>query len=171
MTALDRKAFQSLGSLEGDEGLRTADPILLNEWAASDLGARVGDSISLEYYVWEEQGRLSTRKADFRLAGIVPIKGAAADRDLTPDYPGITESESLSDWDPPFPIDLSRVRPRDEQYWDQHRTTPKAFLLLKDGQRLWQSRFGGLTSIRFYPPGGQPLQSALEAYRRELARA
>ena len=28
-------------------------------------------------------------------------------------------SKSLADWDPPFPIDLSRVRPEDERYWDE----------------------------------------------------
>ena len=25
--------------------------------------------------------------------------------------------QSLHDWDPPFPIELKRVRPRDEDYW------------------------------------------------------
>ena len=68
------------------------------------------------------------------------MQGAALDRDMVPDYPGITESESLGDWDPPFPMDLSRVRPIDEEYWDKYRTTPKAFIRLEDGQRLWQSR-------------------------------
>ena len=83
-------------------------PIVLNAWAARDLGARVGSTVSLDYYVWEEEGRLETRSAAFQVAGIVPIAGPAADRDLTPNYPGITNSDRLSDWDPPFPIDLSR---------------------------------------------------------------
>ena len=54
--------------------------------------------------------------------------GLAADRRLAPEYFGITEAESFSDWDPPFPLDLSRVRPQDEAYWKEYRTTPKAFL-------------------------------------------
>jgi hypothetical protein len=103
---------------------------------------------SLEYYLWHENGRLETKKADFQLAAVVPISGLAADRDLFPEYPGITESEDMSAWDPPFPIDLGRVRKEDEDYWHQYRTTPKAFIALSTAQQLWQTRFGKLTSIR-----------------------
>jgi putative ABC transport system permease protein len=105
-------------------------PIVLNAWAARDLGVRAGDPLSLEYYVWEEPGRLLTRTADFQIAAVVPIEGTAADRDLVPVYPGITEAQTLGDWDPPFPIDLKRVRRVDEDYWKQYRTTPKAFVPL-----------------------------------------
>jgi len=122
--------------------------VVLNEWAAQDLGVKPGDSVSLEYYLWSEGSQLETRTISLRVAAIVPIASIAADRDWVPRYPGITESQHLSDWDPPFPIDLSRVRKKDEDYWDQYRTTPKAFIPLELGQSLWQSRFGKLTSIR-----------------------
>jgi ABC-type lipoprotein release transport system permease subunit len=145
--------------------------ITLNDWTASDLGVKKGDRIELEYYVWLDEGRLVTRTAEFRLTGIGPIAGAAADRDLAPDYPGITESEDFSDWDPPFPLDLKRVRPKDEKYWDDYRTTPKAFIPLAKGQELWQSRFGKLTSIRLYPPDGAGLGASLVAYRERLRAA
>jgi putative ABC transport system permease protein len=128
-------------------------PIVLNAWAARDLGVRAGDPLSLDYYVWEEPGRLLTRTADFQIAAVVPIEGAAADRDLVPVYPGITEAQTLGDWDPPFPIDLKRVRRVDEDYWKQYRTTPKAFVPLDVGQRLWRSRFGDRTSVRLHPIG------------------
>ena len=123
-------------------------PIILNEWAAQDLNVQPGATISLEYYLWQENGRLETKKADFRLLEVVPIVGLAADRDLVPSYPGITEAEDLSDWDPPFPVDLSRVRQKDEDYWHQYKTTPKAVIPLPVAQKLWQTRFGRLTSIR-----------------------
>jgi len=128
------------------------DGITLNQWAAHDLHAQPGDAVTLGYYVWKSDGRLHTESAPFRLAQIVPIAGAAADRDYAPEYPGITESNSLKDWDPPFPLDLHRVRPADEQYWKQYRTTPKAFIPLARGQQLWGTRFGKLTSIRISPP-------------------
>ena len=114
------------------------------------MGAEVGDPVTMEYYVWEEPGQLATRTADFRVAAIVPIE--TGDRDLAPTYPGISDSPSLADWDPPFPIDLRRIRPADERYWKQYRTTPKAFVPLEVGQRLWRSRYGALTSIRVAPP-------------------
>ena len=124
------------------------DSIYLNDWAAKDLGAKIGDPVTLEYYYWEPSGSLVTRTAAFHVAGVLPMSGLAVDRDLTPEYPGITEAPSMSGWDPPFPIDLKRVRPRDEDYWNKYRTAPKAFIALEAGQKLWASRFGKMTSIR-----------------------
>jgi hypothetical protein len=141
-----------------------APPIVLTTWAAADLGARVGEPVTLDYYVWEEPGRLVTRSAAFRLAAIAPIE--AGDSDLAPTFAGITDSASLADWDPPFPIDLRRVRPEDEDYWTRHRTTPKAYIPLDVGQRLWGSRYGRLTSVRVTPPAAQGLEEA----RLDLAR-
>ncbi|HET6974130.1 MAG TPA: FtsX-like permease family protein [Pyrinomonadaceae bacterium] len=138
-------------------------PIILNDWTARDLDAKPGDTVSLEYYLWHENGRLETKKADFQLAAVVPISGLAADRDLVPEYPGITESEDMSAWDPPFPIDLGRVRKEDEDYWHQYRTTPKAFIPLSTAQQLWQTRFGKLTSIR--------LESGNQNYAETLRKA
>jgi len=143
-------------------------PILLNEWAAHDLAVKTGDRITLDYYVWLEEGKLATRSAEFRVACVIPLKGLADDRDLVPDYPGITESETLGDWNPPFPIDLKRVRPQDEEYWKQHRTTPKGFIMLQDAQRLWQSRFGKVTSVRISPNSGADLSARRQLFEQNL---
>lgn len=146
----------------------SASGLVLNEWAALELGARVGDRVTLTYLVWEEEGRLETREASLPLEAVVPLTGAAADRDLAPEYPGITDSAHLSDWDPPFPIDLSRVRPQDERYWDEHRATPKAFLALSAGQALWRHRLGSLTSIRLAPAAGRDPEAARAAFQAAL---
>ncbi|MBF8306044.1 MAG: transporter permease [Acidobacteria bacterium] len=140
--------------------------IVLNDWAARDLRARVGDAVTMEYYVWEDPGRLAARTAEFRVAGVVPSD--PRDRDLAPAYPGITESPTLGDWDPPFPIDLRRIRAADEEYWERYRTTPKAFISYEAGARLWQSRYGAMTSIRFTPDPGQPLEEVRQAYAERL---
>jgi hypothetical protein len=148
-----------------------ADGITLNQWAARELNAKPGDAVTLSYFVWKSDGRLHTDTAQFKLSKIVPMEGAAADRDYTPDYPGITESDSLHDWDPPFPIDLKRVRPSDEQYWKEYRTTPKAFIPLARGQQLWATRFGRLTSIRISPPSpdyASALRAALDPAKMGL---
>jgi putative ABC transport system permease protein len=120
----------------------------LDEWAAQDLGAKLGDSVSLDYYYWEPSGSLVTRSASFPLKAILPMKGIAVDRNLTPDYPGISQADTIGDWDPPFPVDLKRVRPRDEEYWKKYRTAPKALLDIHRASELWGSRFGHATSIR-----------------------
>jgi putative ABC transport system permease protein len=123
-------------------------PIWLNTWAAEQLQAKPGTPVTIAYDVWDDAGGLVRRDATFTVAGVLPMTGAGADATLTPEYPGITGEESLSDWDPPFPLDLSRITPRDEEYWDKYRAAPKAIVRLADGQRLWQSRYGGITSIR-----------------------
>jgi ABC-type lipoprotein release transport system permease subunit len=142
--------------------LGTKDGITLNQWAAHDLNAKLGDAVSLDYYVWQSDGRLHTESAQFPLAQIVPT---VSDYNYAPEYPGITESTTLRDWDPPFPLDLHRVRPADELYWKQYRTTPKAFIALARGQQLWSTRFGKLTSIRISPPSpafADALRAALD---------
>ena len=167
VTALD----DSLGGFPRTEPSSQYPPIILNEWAARDLDVQPGDTVSLEYYLWLENGRLETRKADFVLSTVAPIAGFFADRDLVPEYPGITESQNLSDWDPPFPIDLDRVRQKDEDYWHEYRTTPKAFIPLSAGQNLWQTRFGNLTSIRIgAAPHGQVLTPEIINNYRETLR-
>lgn len=152
VTALDFPSFGLPPTGPGGE----LPPVALNRWAARDLQARPGDLLEMEYYLWAEQGRLLTRSARFRLSEVVPMEGSLADRDLAPAYPGITESRTLVDWDPPFPMELGRIRPRDEDYWEEYRTTPKAFIPLSVGQDLWRSRHGRLSSIRVYPSAEVP---------------
>ena len=166
VTALDFPSFGLPPASPGGE----LPPLVLNRWAARDLEASPGDLLELEYYLWAEQGRLLTRSARFRLSEVVPMKGPLADRDLAPAYPGITESRTLVDWDPPFPMELGRIRPRDEDYWEAYRTTPKAFIPLKVGQELWRSRHGRLSSIRVYPPTEAPTveREALQDLRSRL---
>jgi ABC-type lipoprotein release transport system permease subunit len=167
VTALAPEDYQQLKGGAAAIG----SPLLLNDWAASDLGAQPGDRIKIEYYVWREEGRLDSASAEFQVDGIVPLRGAAADRDYSPEYPGISGAENLADWDPPFPVDLSRVRPKDEEYWHQYKTTPKAFIQLADGQRLWQNRYGRLTSIRLYPSNGTDLATAQTEFARTFREA
>lgn len=162
---LDDLTFTGVYAFDSYTGLPS---IFVNEWTMRELNAKVEDTITLEYYVWHEGGRLETVKKDFTVLGTVVMSGRGADQDLVPEYPGITESENMADWDPPFPIDLARVRKQDEDYWRQYRTTPKAFIPLKNGQKLWQTRFGKLTSIRFQSTNGQPPADQLEPLQKAL---
>ena len=167
VTALDLNAVRDEASERA--GISGEGSIVLNEWAADDLDVEIGEALELEYYVWEDEGRLSTRTTTALVADIVPVAGAAADPTLAPDYPGITEADNLIEWDPPFEIDLGLIRPKDEAYWDVYRTTPKAFVPLEMGQRLWESRWGSLTSIRIAMEGD--LGSGIERFRRDLRAA
>ena len=149
--------------LEGDE-------ILLNDWAANDLEARVGDEIEMSYYLVGAGGTLDTASHRFSLKGIVRLRGLAADRYLAPDYEGMSDAERMDDWNPPFPVDLRRIRPIDEEYWERYRTAPKAFVPLDTAKALWTSRFGQLTSIRMTPREGQTVARGQAAFREALLR-
>ena len=169
LTALDLAAFE-LDDVDLDATGTDPPPIVLNSWAAEDLQAAPGDVISVQYYLWEDAGGLLTEETEFRVAGIVPLEGLAADQDFAPEYPGITEATNVSDWDPPFPIDLDLVRPKDEDYWDEYRTAAKGFLPLAAGQDLWRSQWGQVTSLRVVPPTGPP-EAVAETYRAALRSA
>ncbi|MBL8296387.1 MAG: FtsX-like permease family protein [Bryobacterales bacterium] len=147
------------------------DSIVLNDWTARDLGAKPGDTITMAYMLWHPDNRISEESASFRVASVTPMKGLAGDRDLAPEYPGITDADNVADWDPPFPMELKRIRDKDEDYWDAHRATPKAFLTLEKAQELWSSRWGKLTGIRMQAPNPeQPeaLERALHDFRTRL---
>ena len=153
ITAIDFRSMPPLGPMVSPDGKPLPpladDQIALNSWAADDLHARPGDTIRVSYFEPEStHGQVRQRTADFRLAAIVALAGAADDPALTPSVRGITDQLSMSNWDPPFPFDARRVRPKDEKYWRDHRTAPKAMVSLATGRRLWGSRFGQTTSLR-----------------------
>lgn len=129
--------------------------VVANEWLARDLGLRVGQEIELEYMLWSVDNQIETRTTKLRLDGITRMTRWALDRDVAPPYPGITGVDSIAGWDPPFPVDLKLVRPKDEDYWKRYRTTPKLWIPLQVGQQLWTTRYGKLTSIRFTPADGR----------------
>jgi ABC-type lipoprotein release transport system permease subunit len=129
------------------------DEIVVNAWLADDLGVRAGDTLGLGYFQPETGARLEEATNRFRVRAIVPMEPPWADRTLMPDFPGIESAERASDWDAGFPL-VHKIRPQDEEYWKRYRGTPKAFVTLAAGQKLWGNRFGNLTAVRFPLPAG-----------------
>jgi len=173
VSALDARAATICG-LKLRDGTDTpaiqSGEILLNQWAADRLNASVGDQITLSYYVSSRFGQIKTREKSFVLRGVVRLEGNG-DPGFAPTYPGVTDSDNMADWDPPFPVDLKTISDRDEQYWDRYRTTPKAFVSLVDGVAMWiddSDRFGSLTSIRLVPPSDTPLVDTARALDQAL---
>ena len=144
--------------------------IILNTWAAADLGVEVGDQISITYYRVGAGEEYISETASFLLRGIVPIEGITADRDLIPTFPGIHETADMSEWESPFPIDYSLIRSKDEVYWDEYGATPKAFIPLETGQQLWKNRFGDLTAIRFGIAPNASLQATRTLFETEFLK-
>lgn len=132
------------------------------------LKSLVGKNFEVEFFEPEaSHGKLIFQKEKFVIADIAKLvvpkvpfnrrRAAKFDRlptmandpDLTPFVPGVTDQNSVNKWDLPFKTDV-RPEGQDDDYWQFYRTTPKAFINLKTGQRLWKSRFGQVTSIRIH---------------------
>jgi ABC-type lipoprotein release transport system permease subunit len=157
ITGVDSTA--KLGPLLDDAGqpiVLADNEIVLNDRAAKDLEATVGDEISVTFYEPEStHGELRERQPPpkFRLRAIVDLENSvgeptrAADPLLTPELPGVTDQDSIADWDLPFEL-VEKIRPQDEEYWDKYRTTPKAFVSLASAKRLWKSRWGTISLLR-----------------------
>jgi ABC-type lipoprotein release transport system permease subunit len=131
----------------------SADQIVLNSWEAEDLGAKPGDRVTVSYYILGSGNKLVEKSSHFTVRSIVPLEGPAADKLWMPDFPGIAEADNSADWTPGLPLDLSRIREKDETYWDEHRGTPKAFIPYSAARSMWSNRWGNATSLRL--PAGE----------------
>jgi ABC-type lipoprotein release transport system permease subunit len=159
MAGMDIAGKAPFGPLVNEKGEPVAalgdGEIALTDWLAEDLKAQVGDTIHCKYNLIGNKGELPDEEINLVVKSIIKLQGTPADdRGLVPEVEGFTTVDSMQDLDQPFPMDLSRVTPRDDSYWDEHRATPKAYVSLKTAQKLWQSRYGNLTSIRIAPPAG-----------------
>ncbi len=121
-------------------GRSSDDRIWLNAWAAEGLQAKVGDTVTLGYDVWDDAGAMASREATLTVGGILPMSGVGADPTLTPEFPGISDRTTVADWDPSFPVDLKRITQRDEDYWTQYKAAPKAFVSYTTADRLCRER-------------------------------
>ena len=131
------------------------DEIVVSQWLAEDLQVKPGNEIALSYFLPESGAKLTEATNSFRVRSIVPPEMPWADRALMPDFPGIEKAESTSEWDAGFPLTY-KVRTKDDEYWKKYRGTPKAFITLAAGQKIWGNRFGNLTAIRFPIPTNAP---------------
>ncbi|MEO0414922.1 MAG: FtsX-like permease family protein, partial [Verrucomicrobiota bacterium] len=142
------------------------DEIVLSRWLADDLNAKEGDEIELAYYVVEMGRTLREDSATFRVKGIGEIGRSGWDRSWTPDFPGIFDVDDLDEWEPGIPIDRKLIRDKDEDYWDTHRATPKAFISISAARRIFGNRFGDTTSVRL---NGAPTGDFEKALKQGLS--
>ena len=170
--------------------------VVLNQWAADDIGAKIGDKIVMTYFEPEtthgsqleasaeltlidiamltqpETPFVLTRRKQMRSATFQAEPTVINDPDLTPEVPGVTDAESIENWDLPFET-AGKIRAQDDDYWSFHRTTPKGFVSLASGRKLWDSRFGVTTSFRI-PAGAatadQLTEKMLNQFSEDQAR-
>ncbi len=123
--------------------------ITVNQWLADDLGLALGDSMDVRYFTVGLGREMTEKTAGFTVAKILPMETPGLNGSWTPDFPGVTDAPNCRDWKPGIPVKTDAIRDKDEAYWKKYHTTPKAFIHLQEGQKLWSNRFGNLTAIRF----------------------
>lgn len=164
-----RRAGPDDSARSAEPSLSQPVPMVIHSWTAERLGAEIGTPLQVAYYEPEvERGREVERTFPAVVSDIVPLTQPSRayrrnrpaeydqpltpynDPNLTPEVPGVTDQASISDWDLPFPL-TRRIDREDDEYWNNYRLTPKAYLPLEVGQRLFGSRFGQTTGLRFSP--------------------
>ena len=137
-----------------DTKLKDDEIVLLDEgWTSPGLPFHA--PVTLRFKPPESHGPAADQTATFELARYLAPVLQGADPTLTPDFPGITDKDDIGTWDLPFEdADWKKNISAEygDAYWKRFRGTPKAFITLAAGQKLWGSRFGDITSIRLVGP-------------------
>jgi len=132
------------------------DEITITQWLADDQKLTVGDELEVKYFVVGLGRDLKQQSAKFKVAAILPMDNPQVTKAWTPDFPGVSDVDNCRDWEPGIPMDMKAIRDKDEEYWDEYKGTPKGFITLAAGQKIWANRFGNLTAIRLPDEGQTP---------------
>lgn len=143
------------------------DWVVIHRWMAEQLNAKVGDSLKIDYFLPETvDGKEVEKQFEVRVVAIAPLTEPSRpyrrtsdalfampptvfnDPHWTPDVPGITDQESISSWETPFPLER-KIDKVDDEYWNAHRLTPKMFISDALAIEKFGSRFGDQTAIRY----------------------
>ena len=123
--------------------------IHVNNWLKNDLHIKNGDLLTLKYFSIGPLRKLEVKEHSFHVIGFSEIDDGPYRKSLMPEFPGLADAGSCSDWNTGVPIDLDKIRDKDEDYWDEFKGTPKAVISLELGQKLWGNKYGQYTSFRF----------------------
>jgi len=138
VTAIDRYKDENL----------LKDEIILSDYSAKRLNARVGDMISVSYFTSQDLKTLTTDTIFLRVKHIVPISDLVADTSLSAEFPGLSDVERCTDWDSDLPINMNLITDEDEKYWEDYRSTPKAIIAYETVASDWGNAYGSATAVR-----------------------
>lgn len=141
--------------------------IAISQWLADDQKLVIGDELKVKYFVVGLGRELKEESASFKVAAILPMDDPKVTKAWTPEFPGVSDVDNCRDWQPGIPMDMKTIRDKDEDYWDEFKGTPKGFITLAAGQKLWSNRFGNLTAVRM-PDTGQSQEALAHALALRL---
>lgn len=126
------------------------DEILVNRWLADRLGLRPGSRVKVAYSELMEGDTFVEREREFTVRAALEMEALAAERDLVPEFPGLTDVDRCEEWEIGLPLEEKKLKDADnEAYWKAYRQTPKALVTLSAGRSMWANRFGDLMAVRY----------------------
>ncbi|PKQ64758.1 hypothetical protein BZG01_13850 [Labilibaculum manganireducens] len=143
--------YSFVSAINGDSRLSNLSDgeMIINQWLADDLDAKAGDTISLDYFMIGALRALEEQKQTFVVKEILPLDSDLLDQSMMPSFPGLSDAGSCNEWEAGVPVDFSKIRPKDEDYWKQYKGTPKAFISPAKAVELWSNKYGKYTAFRF----------------------
>jgi putative ABC transport system permease protein len=143
--------YSFVSAINGDSRLSNLSDgeISINQWLADDIQAKAGDTISLDYFVIGTLRALEEQKQTFVVKEILPLDSDLLDQSMMPSFPGLSNAGSCNEWEAGVPVDFSKIRPKDEDYWKRYKGTPKAFISQAKALELWSNKYGKYTAFRF----------------------
>ncbi|HUW61990.1 MAG TPA: ABC transporter permease [Candidatus Bathyarchaeia archaeon] len=124
--------------------------VVISQWLADELGAGPGATLDVAYLKLLANNTFAEQTRAFTVHRVVAMEELAVERDLAPQFPGLSDVESCSDWSVGMPMDEARLKdPANEAYWRNYGQTPKLLLAFEDGRQMWGNQFGSVTAVRF----------------------
>ena len=144
--------------------------MLINDWMQTNyFGAKVGDSIKLTWFKLGRGREMEEASRSFKVVGVVPTGGPGGGRGVMPPFPGVRELKRMRELDQlgfrPDQALLDINSADNDDYWDTHQGSPKAFISAADADAMWSNRYGSATAVR-YPGGDGAVENIANAFRR-----
>ena len=123
-TERDTIPYSFVTALDSYAGIELqSDEVILSDYSARRLGARVGDEVNISYFKAEEMKSLSTHDINLRVRAILPLEQLQADKTLSAEFPGLSDVERCTEWNSDLPLDMDLIEEEDEEYWTLYRQT------------------------------------------------
>ena len=129
------------------------DEIILSNYAAKRLNVKLGDSISVSYFVSRQFKTLVEDTVFLKVGKIAPLAALQADKTLVAEFPGLSNVERCTDWNSDLPVNMNLISDEDEEYWRKYKNTPKAILPYSTLAPRWENAYGSATALQINDTG------------------
>ncbi|MDR0295367.1 MAG: FtsX-like permease family protein, partial [Prevotellaceae bacterium] len=122
--------------------------IILSDYAAKRLNTKLGDTISISYFVSRQFKTLIEDTVSLKVGKIVPLKDLQSDNTLVAEFPGLSNVDRCTDWNSDLPINMNLISDEDENYWRKYKNTPKAIVPYSTLASRWGNAYGSATALQ-----------------------